>query len=175
MFDKSDLSLENISSSYMIGKNYLENMDDQGNRNSYKKMFNNYQPNGEILQKIRIILDKNDEKLTIVAYGATWCPDCRLNIPRLIKIESEFNSTRLKLLIFSKIKTKMPTMRKPGQTIWKSPPSPPEAIDPKFDMKKIPMIYIFKKNGDCLGRIVENPEHTSTLEGDIHHHLEESF
>ena len=40
---------------------------------------------------------------------------------------------------------------------WAVPPSPPEALNPKFDLIHIPIFYLFDGNGNCFGRIVENP------------------
>ena len=54
---------------------------------------------------------------------------------------------------------------------WSERHSPPEAINSKFDLIKIPVIYIFNQNGNFINRIVENPEN-DTLEEDILSFLE---
>jgi hypothetical protein len=65
-------------------------------------------------------------------------------------------------------------LHKPGDTIWHKQRSPPEATDPKFDLKAIPTFYIFNNAGEHIGVIVEHPKWTSTLEGDILEILEKN-
>ena len=167
MFDANNLHYSDVQTTPIAGKDYLDHMEEENLKTQLQIQHDQYEPNREELSKISQWIANNDEKLSILAIGASWCGDCNRNIPRLIKIEEHFGEDKMKLEILSGIKTKIPSRRKPGEPIWKSPPSPPESIDPKFDVKKIPMIYIFNKEGDCLGRIVENPSVTLTLEGDI--------
>jgi thiol-disulfide isomerase/thioredoxin len=133
-----------------LNKNYLE-----------------YYPDVNILQNLKKKLEELDEKLSIVAFGAAWCPDCARNIPRLMKIYHNMPSDRFQVYYIGGIKTKPLAQRKPGIYVWAVPPSPPESADEKFDINHIPMFYIFKKDGVCIGRIIENPKLTATIEGDI--------
>jgi hypothetical protein len=55
---------------------------------------------------------------------------------------------------------------------WNAKKSPQEAVNPKFDLLKIPTIYIFNREGKYFNRIIENPREGSTLEEDIAFYLE---
>jgi hypothetical protein len=56
---------------------------------------------------------------------------------------------------------------KEGEPLWHKQHSPPEATDPKFDVTKIPIMYIFDEKGALLGRIIEKPRENYTLEEEI--------
>ena len=57
-------------------------------------------------------------------------------------------------------------LHRPGETIWHKSRSPPEATDPRFDLKAIPSFYFFNSEDKFLGVIVEGPKWTSSLEKD---------
>ncbi|QEE17393.1 thioredoxin family protein [Promethearchaeum syntrophicum] len=166
MFDKEKLKLSDIKSKTTPSKDYI------ASNELYKGNFRKYHPNLEKTNKIKDFLDKNAEKITIVAFGASWCKDCVKNLPELAKIDDTVKDERFKVEVLSNIKVKAPYAREKGKPIWISPPSPPEAIDLKFDMFHIPAMYIFNKTGDCLGKIDENPEYKDTLEEEILYYLE---
>jgi hypothetical protein len=48
---------------------------------------------------------------------------------------------------------------------WRIPPSPPEVET--FHVDKIPLIILFDKQGKEIGRIIENPRETPTLEEEL--------
>ncbi|MFX1588255.1 MAG: thioredoxin family protein [Promethearchaeota archaeon] len=118
----------------------------------------------DVIKKIEKLLNSKNENLKILTFGADWCPDCSKNIPRMIKIIKNMNN-HVDFKILYGIMTN--PFRKPGETIWHKTRSPPEAVNPKFNLKKIPTFYFFNKNGDYLGTIVENPKYKSTLEEDL--------
>jgi len=66
-------------------------------------------------------------------------------------------------------------MHKPGEVIWHKKRSPSEAMDIKFDLKKIPTFYFFNESGDLIGIIVENPKYSSTIEEDLLGILEDNL
>ncbi|MHA1563390.1 MAG: TlpA family protein disulfide reductase [Promethearchaeota archaeon] len=166
MFDKEKLKLSDIKSKTTPSVEYVTTID------IYKGGFEKYRPNLEVVNKIIDFLDKKEEIITIVAFGASWCKDCVKNLPELAKIDSIAKDERLKIDVLGNIKVKAPYAREKGKVIWIVPPSPPEVIDEKFDMFHIPAMYIFNKAGDCLGKIDENPEHKDTLEEEILYYLE---
>jgi hypothetical protein len=45
---------------------------------------------------------------------------------------------------------------------WAVPPSPPEVEE--FNVPKIPLIVVLKKDGEKVGEIVENPSPGKTVE-----------
>ena len=167
MFDKEKLKLSDIKSKTTPSLEYVST------NNLYKGNFDKYQPNLDVINKIKSFLDEKEEIISIIAFGASWCGDCKRNIPRLAKIDKVVEDERFKIEMLSNIKVKAPYAREKGKVIWISPPSPPETIDVKFDMFHIPAMYIFNKSGDCLGKIDENPEHKNTLEEEILYYLEQ--
>lgn len=166
MFDKEKLKLSDIKSKTTPSLDYISSNE------LYKGGFDKYQPKSEVINKIKSFLDERTEKITIVAFGASWCKDCTKNLPQLAKIDKVAEDERFKIEVLSNIKVKAPYAREKGKVIWISPPSPPETIDLKFDMFHIPAMYVFNKSGDCLGKIDENPEHKDTLEEEILYYLE---
>lgn len=165
MFNPDSISRTDIVSIGVEGKSYIE-----GNA-AYTAEYDRYSPDSQIMEKIDSWMQKNDELLDIQAFGAPWCGDCRVQLPRLVKISQMIPANRIILGFHTEIKVNPPSQRKPGAVIWRSPPSPPEALNPEFDMYHIPAIFLFLKSGKCIGKIDERPSHTSTLEGDIWYYL----
>jgi hypothetical protein len=143
----------------MTPEDYLKEFGDNIEYN-----YKTYKPKKDILEKINQILKNKQEKLRIVALGADWCPDCSRNVPRMIKIVKLLKKdVDLKILYGIMVNA----LHKPGETIWHKKRSPPEAVDPKFNLKAIPTFYFFNSAGEYLGVIVENPKMSSTLEEEI--------
>lgn len=142
-------------------------------RDKIKSTYESYKPKADIIEKIKEKLVSKNQKLKIVALGADWCPDCTINIPKMIKIKKFMNTTEVDLQILYGIM--VDGFHKSGQKIWHKTRSPPEAVDPKFDLKKIPTFYFFNKEGESLGVIVENPKTGSTLEEDTLEIIEENL
>ncbi len=134
-------------------------------KDKIRKVYEDYEPKSEIIEKIKQLLKSKQEKLKIVVLGADWCPDCSKNIPRMIKLIKNINTKDVTLKILYGIMVN--ALHKPGETIWHKKRSPPEATDPKFDLKAIPTFYFFNDAGDYIGTIVEHPKWSSTLEEDI--------
>ncbi|MFX1453267.1 MAG: thioredoxin family protein [Promethearchaeota archaeon] len=160
MKSEIDLKWSDLISPTMTSKEYLKIYGDQ-----VKKIYNNYEPKSNILVEIEDLLKKRKEKLKILALGADWCPDCSKNVPSMIKIINSINDNDIELKILYGIMKN--AFHKPEETIWHKTHSPPEATDPKFNLKAIPSFYFFNKNGEYLGIIIENPQDSSSLEEDI--------
>jgi len=159
MTSHNSLKWEDLVSPTLTPDEYLENYG-----NKVKNVYDKYQPKSEILEKIKEVLKNKKEKVKIVALGADWCPDCSRNVPSMIKIAKELNIEDFELKILYGITVN--ALHKPEETIWHKKRSPPEATDPKFDLKAIPTFYFFNNSGEYIGVIVENPEYKSTLEED---------
>ncbi|MCK4779861.1 MAG: thioredoxin family protein [Candidatus Lokiarchaeota archaeon] len=157
---KFDLKWSDLVSPTMTPDEYLKIYGDK-----IKRVYESYEPKSDTLNDIKNLLKNKKEKLKIIALGADWCPDCSRNVPRMIKIVKHINTEDVGLQILYGIMVN--ALHKPGETIWHKNRSPPEATDPKFDLKAIPSFYFFNDAGEYLGIIVENPEYTSTLEEDI--------
>jgi len=160
MSNKSKLKWNDLISPSMNPDDYLKEFGDKIEFN-----YKTYEPKVDVLERIKDLLEKKNEKLKIVALGADWCPDCNRNVPRMIKNIKTIKSNNIDLRILYGIMVN--ALHKPEETIWHKKRSPPEALDPKFDLKKIPTFYFFNGNDDLIGVIVENPKWESTLEDDI--------
>ena len=168
MTSKLDLKWEDLVSPTMTPDDYLKEFGEK-----IAHSYETYEPKLDILEKILNLLKEKRELLKIVALGADWCPDCNRNVPRMIKIVQLMKSKDVDFQILYGIMVN--ALNKPGDTIWHKKRSPPEAIEPKFDLKKIPTFYFFNAKGDFLGLIVENPKYSSTLEEDLLEILEENL
>lgn len=160
MTAKSDLKWKDLISPTMSPDDYLKKYKEKTGDN-----YKSYEPKPDTLDKILSILKDKNEKLKILALGADWCPDCNINVPRMIKIVKQMNSKEVDFQILYGIMVN--ALHKPEESIWHKKRSPPEAVEPKFDLKKIPTFYFFNVKGDFIGQIVENPKHSSTLEEDL--------
>ena len=160
MTTKSDLKWKDLVSPTMSPDDYLKKYKEKTVDN-----YKSYEPKSDALEKILTILKDKNEKLKIVGLGADWCPDCNKNVPRMIKIVKLMKSKEVDFQILYGIMVN--ALHKPEESIWHKKRSPPEAVEPKFDLKKIPTFYFFNAKGNFIGQIVENPKYSSTLEEDL--------
>lgn len=156
----SELTWKDINSPTMTPKEYMEKFRDKIAYN-----YESYEPKKKILKKIAQLLISNSEVLKILVLGAEWCPDCNKNVPRIIKIIKIIDKVNIEFRILYGIKKN--AFHRPDESIWHKKRSPPEALNPKFDLKKIPTFYFFDSSGMLLGVIIENPKFQSTLEEDM--------
>ena len=166
MKSQMNLKWNDLVSPTMTPDEYLKTY---GDKVAYN--YETYEPKSTILEKIKNYLRNKNEKLKIVALGADWCPDCSENVPRMIKIVKLIKSRDISFDILYGIMVN--ALHKPGETIWHKKRSPPEAIDPKFDLKAIPTFYFFNANGNFLDVIVEHPK--TSIEEDILEILEKNM
>jgi len=147
------VNLDEIRGKTVSVKDYISSM-----REPFREKFldrkESYQPNQEAIERLK----KEANKYTIVVFSAQWCKDCAKNVPVLWLISE---STGLEVRVFGHIK------RDPlnPKTKWRIPPSPPEVKT--FDAQKIPWILIFDKEGKEIGKIIENPKYTGSVEEEI--------
>ena len=163
-----DLKWDDLVTPTLSPDKYLETYKER-----VQPTYESYKPKTEILEKIKNLLTSKNQKLKIVALGADWCPDCSINVPKMIKIVKSMNTDDLDLRILYGVMVN--ALHKPGETIWHKKRSPPEAVNPKFDLKKIPTFYFFDEKGNYLGVIVEHPKYGSTLEQDTLEILEKNL
>jgi hypothetical protein len=157
---KSELTWRDIISPTMTPDDYMEQF---GEKIGF--YYEIYEPKKGILEEIDQLLISNNEVLKILVLGAEWCPDCNTNVPRMIKIIKTLNKVNTVFRILYGIMVN--ALHKPDEPIWHETRSPPEAVNPKFDLKKIPTFYFFDSSGMLLGIIIENPKFQSTLEEDM--------
>jgi len=147
------MNLEEIRRKTVPVDDYISSMNEPF-REKFLDRKENYQPNQEAIEKLK----KEANKYTVVVFSADWCKDCAKNVPVLWLI-SEF--TGLEVRVFGHIK-KDPLNPK---TKWRIPPSPPEVKT--FDVQKIPWVLIFDKRGEEIGKIIENPKYTGSIEEEL--------
>lgn len=113
-----------------------------------------YQPNPEAIRQLKAFAGK----YVIIAFSATWCKDCALNIPVLALINE---TAGMEVRVFGGLK------KDPLDQVhkWRIPPSPQEAE--ALNVEKIPLIIVTDAEGREISRIVENPSHQPTLEQEI--------
>ena len=91
----------------------------------------------------------------IIVFSAEWCPDCFRNVP-VLDLLSE--ATGVEVRVFGH----MMRNDKSNTRKWAVPPSPAEVDE--FNVVKIPLIVVLRKDGEKLGEIIENPPQGKTLE-----------
>ncbi|MEJ2280026.1 MAG: thioredoxin family protein [Candidatus Lokiarchaeota archaeon] len=161
MSSLNDLKWSDIKSNTMNENEYLNYIKQKGVYSNYK----NYQINKDKLDRLKQKMDNDIHLLRIFAIGADWCPDCSKQLPALIKIIQEFGTPFYEIKILYGVKKN--AFHKGDESPWHKRHSPPEATNPKFNLIKIPTIYFFNEDGNLLGRIVEKPKCSNTLEEEI--------
>ena len=157
---KHQLTWKDNISPTMTAEEYMEQFGDKIELN-----YKTYEPKKEILEELTQILTSKNESLKILVLGADWCPDCNKNVPRMIKIIRNINNVKIEFKILYGIMKTAP--HKKGDSLWHKTRSPPEAVDPKFELRAIPTFYIFDSSGNLLDVIIENPKNNSTLEEEM--------
>jgi len=157
------LAWSDIETDGMNEKEYLEKFAD---KEEVVQNYTDYEPKKDVIEKIKEKLISKDERLKILSIGAAWCPDCIRNLPYAIKIRENLGQLVKDFKIIYGVKVDPYKKKNKERVAWSEQHSPPEATNPKFDLKKIPIIYIFNQNGMLINRIVENPER-DTIEEDI--------
>ncbi len=132
----------------------------------YRQMFKNgvedYQIKEDVLAKIAEIV--KTKRFAIRVFAADWCKDTRKAMPALSIIAIRIPDIDLKILGGIKNVPFDSNIR------WMVPPSPPE-VD-TFDIRAIPTIIVFDKNGEEIGRMVERPEATESIEEEILYYIQ---
>jgi len=133
-------------------KYYIESSKEKAPK--YMQKYESYELEADIVTK----LNCHRPDYTIIAFSAEWCPDCYNNIPVLAHIQEQ---TEIKTRIFGHL---MRDAKNPNKR-WRIPPSPEEVE--LFDLVKIPSMYVLDKEGNMLGKIIENPPEGKSLEAAI--------
>jgi thiol-disulfide isomerase/thioredoxin len=120
-------------------------------KEAFDKRHTEYRLNSSAVEELK----RKAGAYLVVAFSAEWCPDCVRNVPVLDLIAE---ATGLEVRVFGHI------MRdsKSNRRRWAVPPSPPEVDE--FNVEKIPLIVVLRRDGEKAGEIVENPTLGKTLE-----------
>jgi hypothetical protein len=159
MFDVFALQWNDIKSKPKNGLDYINLLSITKEKQAHLINYKKYIPRRDVLTQIDQRILGAEEKIKILGIGASWCDDCQIYVSQMVKIQEQLKSN-LNFQMLGGIKKKL-------EGGWAVPPSPPESIDPIFDLDKIPTFYLFKKTGACFGRIVEKPIMEPTLEEEI--------
>ena len=103
-----------------------------------------YNPDSDVLQKIK----ENIEDVEIKLFTASWCPDCRIQLPRFFSVLLALEDEDFALEIITVDRSKMDD----------------SGLAEIMGVMAIPS-FIFIKNGEELGRIIERPK--GRMEEDI--------
>lgn len=103
-------------------------------------------------------LEPSAKDYFVLAFSAAWCEDCSKYIPVLALLAE---ATGLEVRVFGKIKTDPLSQ----DSLWRIPPSPPEVLT--FDVQKLPWILLYDRQGNEIGRIVEQPSQADTIEEEL--------
>ncbi|HEX8682042.1 MAG TPA: FAD-dependent oxidoreductase [Ardenticatenaceae bacterium] len=106
----------------------------------FQRMYERYTPDPKFIEEIKAL----QPEARVVVISATWCPDCRRNVPRWARITEQL----------------------PG---WKNEiyPREDEERARKLGIRAIPTFILYdSESNEELGRIVENPV-LGSLEADV--------
>ena len=103
-----------------------------------------YNPDSDVLQKIK----ENIEDVEIKLFTASWCPDCRIQLPRFFSVLLALEDEDFALEIITVDRSKKDD----------------SGLAEIMGVMAIPS-FIFIKNGEELGRIIERPK--GRMEEDI--------
>jgi thiol-disulfide isomerase/thioredoxin len=146
-------NLSEIRERTVSANQYLESL-----KQPFREKFSTRKQTCQLKSEAINQLKKYADKYMIVAFSAEWCKDCAVNIPVLALISEV---TGLEVRIFGGLKKDpLSHTRK-----WRIPPSPQEVET--FHVDKIPLIIVFDKEGEDIGRIIENPREKPTMEEEL--------
>jgi thiol-disulfide isomerase/thioredoxin len=103
-----------------------------------------YNPDQEVVAGIRPLIEDTEIKV----FTADWCPDCRIQLPRFFSVIRGLGDSDFGLEIFEVDRSKMDEL----------------GMAENLGVMAIPT-FIFFKNGEELGRIIERPK--GRIEEDI--------
>ncbi len=113
---------------------------------SWKKVEENYVPQQRFLEKLRTVNTPTKVKI----FFATWCPDSKREVPRFFKIVEQAGlKKQLKIEMWAVDRKK----------------NSPNDLAKKYHVEYVPT-FVFERNGQEIGRIVESPA-SAYLEEDI--------
>ena len=155
-------TLETIETKGVSPSEYIRTIKLEKYRTIFERAVEAYTIKEDVVTKIAEIVKVKTFALRV--FAADWCKDTRKAMSALSIIVNQIPEIDLEILGGIKNVPFDPNIR------WKVPPSPPE-VD-TFDIRAIPTIIIFDKNGEEIGRMVENPEATETVEEEILYYLQ---
>ena len=151
------VDLTEIRSRTTSVRDYIDGLKDK-DKVTFLEVYNTYRLDTKVVDELRDAL----KGLTVIAFSAAWCGDCKRAMPVMMQMEDQLG---LEVLVFSKIKT---APLDPNHQ-WAIPPSPPE-ID-EWGVTAIPWFNFYDAEGNLVGTLIEKPTVKDTLEAEILHIL----
>lgn len=111
-----------------------------------------YTPDEAAMEVIR----SQAQNLRVLIFLGTWCPDSTREVPRFVQIMQQAGIPEERLTLIGLDYTKVDA----------------EGRTEQWGVEYVPTIILLDEQGQELGRIVERPSETETLEGDIRAMLE---
>ncbi|MBL7093890.1 thioredoxin family protein [candidate division KSB1 bacterium] len=102
----------------------------------YVEEKNSYQPDSASIS----FLKKFNEELNIQIFLGTWCPDCRREVPRFLKVMEKTDNDFIKFQMMGLDRTKRDSL----------------GLAEKFQIEFVPTFIVLQKNRE-IGRIIEIP------------------
>lgn len=106
-----------------------------------------YTPDAAAMEVIR----SRAQELQVLIFLGTWCPDSVREVPRFLQIMQQAGIPEERLTLIGLDYTKVDA----------------EGRTEQWGVEYVPTIILLDQQGQELGRIVERPSETETLEGDI--------
>ncbi len=151
------VDLTEIRSRTTSVRDYIDGLKDK-DKVTFLEVYNTYKLDTNVVDELRDAL----KGLTVIAFSAAWCGDCKRAMPVMMQIEEQLG---LEVLVFSKIKT---APLDPDRQ-WAIPPSPPEINE--WGVTAIPWFNFYDAEGNLVGTLIEKPTVKDTLEAEILHIL----
>ena len=147
------ISVEELQKRTISIQEYLDTL-----QQPYKAKFLERKHSYRLADELMSTLKEYAQDVVIIVFSADWCKDCAANVPVLALLSEK---TGIPVTVFGGLKTNPLNPRE----MWKIPPSPPEVK--MFNVRRIPCIIVFTKQGKKLGTIIEHPKQGNTLEREI--------
>ena len=103
---------------------------------AYEQEMQDYEPADDIIRQI----DAMNKDIRVLMILGTYCPDCKREVPRLLKIIENLKQTRIQYKMFGLDRADADT----------------SGMREKYSIQYIPT-FIFYENDTELGRIIERP------------------
>jgi thiol-disulfide isomerase/thioredoxin len=149
----SMVDLNDIRSRTTNVRGYIDELKDK-DKEKFLEVYKSYKLDPILVDELKDTL----KDLTVVAFSAAWCGDCKRAMPVMLQIEEQLG---LEVLVFNSIKT---APLDPNRQ-WAVPPSPPEIND--WGVTAIPWFNFYDADGNLVGTLIEKPTVKDTLEAEI--------
>lgn len=138
-------SSENKDESFVIGKFTI---DEWFKATGWKIDYNNYKPNNEIIEKLKIKI--NNDKIKIYVFAGSWCEDTHSELPKIATILRACNKNLDLVEIYGMDREK----------------KEPNGIPSNYNIIKVPTLIVLYDSNE-IGRIIEFPKTGSNWELDL--------